>query len=126
MKRLSLLVFCLFLCNISFSQGEFNNWYFGFNCGITFNTNPPSAVTNGAVHVYNQTSTISDAAGNLIMYSDGQNVYNRNHAQMPNGFNMLTTGTGLSHASIIARKPGSLNLFYIFTIASFGYPDGFK
>ncbi|MEI6854366.1 MAG: PKD domain-containing protein, partial [Bacteroidota bacterium] len=126
MKKSVLFISVLFLSLSSFSQGEFNNWYFGFNCGINFNTTPPSATTNGAVHISDQTSTISDASGNLIMYSDGLHVYNRNHVQMPNGFDLLGYGANYSHASIIVRKPGSTNLFYIFTLTYFAYPEGFK
>ena len=126
MKRLLLLMLFLSFFGNLFSQGEFNNWYFGFNCGINFNTNPASATTNGLVHISDQTSTISDASGNLIMYSDGLHVYNRLHAQMPNGFDLMGSGTTYAHASIIVRKPGSANLYYIFTLTYFGYPAGFQ
>jgi hypothetical protein len=60
------------------------------------------------------TSTISDANGNLLFYTDGLSVWNRNGVVMPNGSGLQ------SHASstqgvLITPYPGSSTLYYIFT-----------
>jgi gliding motility-associated-like protein len=125
-KKLIILGLLIFINLELIGQNEFNNWYFGYNCGVTFNTSPPSAMTNGAVSCYDQTSTYSDASGNLLMYSDGRTIYNRNHVAMPNGTGLLGSSNPYSHASVVLRKPGSNNLFYIFTLTYFGYSQGLQ
>lgn len=124
--RIFFLLLIVTSATTSFAQKEFNNWYFGLYAGITFNTVPATALTNGALSISDQTSSISDANGNLLMYSDGLRVWDRNHTIMPNGNGIMGTWTPYSHASIIARMPGSTNLFYIFTLTYFAYPDGLQ
>lgn len=101
-----------------------NNWFFGNFAGITFNgTGGPTAVTNGALRVDEGTSAISDRYGNLLMYSDGLGVYNRNHQLMPNGGGLLgnqsTTQSGL-----IIPAPDDPNLYYVMSLAQLGGPNG--
>ncbi|HIF15421.1 MAG TPA: hypothetical protein EYQ86_08960, partial [Bacteroidetes bacterium] len=60
---LSLLIF---LISTVYSQNEKNNWHFGYNAGITFNTNPPSYIMSGSIQLEGS-SSISDAAGNTIL-----------------------------------------------------------
>lgn len=40
MKYILLFLLFFILNNILFSQKEGNNWYFGTNAGLSFNTNP--------------------------------------------------------------------------------------
>ncbi|WP_223810164.1 T9SS type B sorting domain-containing protein [Psychroflexus gondwanensis] len=102
------------------AQGEANNWYFGFNAGISFNTNPPTALTNGQLSTNEGCSSISDANGNLLMYTDGRTIWNRNHQIMSNAdyFN----GTGLNgdpsstSSGLIVPHPTNPNLYFVFTI----------
>jgi len=106
-------------------QLETQNWYFGNNAGITFATIPPTALTNGAISTFEGSSTISDAQGNLLFYTDGMFVYNKLHQQMPNGFGLLGNPSS-AQSGIIVPKPGSNSLFYIFTVDAFGGPHGFR
>jgi len=42
------LILQLFMVPVfSFSQGEFNNWYFGNYAGVTFNSGVPVYLTDG-------------------------------------------------------------------------------
>ncbi|WP_157447077.1 gliding motility-associated C-terminal domain-containing protein [Cytophaga aurantiaca] len=98
-----------------FAQKESNNWYFGNNAGITFNTSPPSALTDGALTAREGCASISDENGNLLFYSNGINVWNKNHVIMDNGSGL--EGSDYStQSSLIVKLPGSTNLFYIFTV----------
>ncbi len=92
---------------------EANNWYFGFNSGITFSTDPPTFVSGGQINTYEGCSGISDNAGNLLFYSDGIKVWDRNHNQMPNGYGLL--GHQSTTQVLIVPKPGSNAQYYIFT-----------
>ena len=85
MKKYILILCSLFLGVTLHAQGEANNWYFGGNAGVTFNTKPPSELTDGRLVTTEGCSTISDVNGNLQFYSDGRSVWNRNHQKMSNG-----------------------------------------
>lgn len=112
------IAICAFSLNL-YSQGQANNWYFGANAGLTFNTNPPSALTNGALNTSEGCATLSDANGNLLFYTDGIRVYNRNHVQMPNG-NGLLGDPSSAQSGIIIPKPGSNTNYYIITVPTTG------
>ena len=83
MKKYTLLIL-LFFALKSFSQKEANIWYFGENAGLDFNTTPPTALTNGMLDTFEGCSSFSDADGNLLFYSDGIKVFNKNHDLMSN------------------------------------------
>lgn len=123
--RLKLLVLFLFLSINCFSQGEASNWFFGNRAGIRFNSdntittlstapNPIRIVTDEGC------SSFSDANGNLLLYTDGRTVWDRNHIIMSNGD--YNAGTGLlgdpssTQSGIIIPNPTNPNLYYIFTV----------
>ena len=102
------------------AQGEANNWYFGFNAGITFNTNPPTALSNGQLSTNEGCSSISDINGNLLMYTDGQTIWDKNHEVMPNADYL--NGEGLygdpssTSSGLIVPHPTEFNLYFVFTV----------
>jgi gliding motility-associated-like protein len=59
-------------------------------------------------------ATISDASGQLLFYTDGSFVYNKNHQIMQNGSGLMGHPSS-SNSSIIVQQPGSDSLYYIFT-----------
>jgi hypothetical protein len=86
MKHYLFLVFLLFLFNQSFSQKEANTWYFGRNAGLDFSGGTPKVLKNGAMSAQEGSAVISDRiSGELFFYSNGVNVWNRNHQMMPKG-----------------------------------------
>lgn len=97
------------------AQNEATKWYFGNQAGLDFMTNPPTILTNGAMVVTEGCSTMANAAGNLLFYTDGITVYNSLHQIMANGQSLLGNFTPVQ-SSIIIRKPGSTTLYYIFTV----------
>lgn len=110
---------------MAFSQGEANIWYFGFNAGLDFNSGTPIALTDGQLETAEGCATLSNAAGQLLFYTDGVIVYNRLHQIMPNGSDLLGHSSSTQSATIVP-KPGSTTLFYIFTIDERGEPNGFR
>lgn len=118
--RSSLLVIFLFCVSISLAQGEANIWYFGNNAGLDFNTSPPTPLLDGQINTPEGCSTISDANGNLLLYTDGRTVWDREHNIMPNGD--YFGGTGLhgdpssTQSGLIVPHPIEEDIFYIFTV----------
>ena len=98
------------------AQGEANFWYFGQNAGIDFNSGNPVAIT-GSLNTKEGCSSFSDKNGNLLFYSDGTSVWNKNGFQMPNGANLLGNPTS-TQSAIIVPFPQNSNLFYIFTVGA--------
>lgn len=124
MKRLILKkslvpLFCFLLSVPGFAQ-QGNNWYFGFKGGLTFNTTPPSPLTNGMLSTIEGCSSISDENGNLLFYTDGITVYSKNHQPMLNGTG-LKGDFSATQAALIVQQPGSDNIYYVFTANSQGF-----
>ncbi|MGE5108960.1 MAG: PKD domain-containing protein, partial [Sphingobacteriales bacterium] len=111
--RLGLLVIFNSVTLTSYSQHA-NNWYFAHRAGITFNTNPPSALADGVMDTNEGCSAISDTNGQLLFYTDGATVWNKLHQVMPNGTN-LKGNWSATNSAIIIPKPGSDSIYYIFT-----------
>ena len=100
-----LLVFSyIFIHQITKAQ-QFNNWIFPDFNGITFNTNPISFISgtqiNGSSGSGYSAASISDKNGNLLFYTDGVKVWNKNNVLMPNGFGLLGIDGQINTALII-------------------------
>lgn len=104
--------------NTVFAQKEHNIWYFGDHAGLDFNSGIPVALTNGMLSTPEGCSSIADANGNLLFYTDGITVWDRNHNQMPNGFG-LAGGESSTQSALIVPFPGNNMLFYIFTVQQY-------
>lgn len=105
----------LFLFTIfSYSQGEANIWYFGKNAGLDFNSGSPLALTDGQLNTLEGCATISNSSGQLLFYTDGITVFNKNHEVMPNG-NGLLGNPSSSQSAVAVPKPNSSTIYYVFT-----------
>ncbi len=104
--------FLLLSINVHGQQG--NNWYFGYQAGVTFNTTPPTVLLNGVQDFDEGCATISDNNGQLLFFSDGVKVYNRLHQVMPNGDGLMGHRSS-SNSAIVIPQPGSPSIYYIFT-----------
>src|SRR4051812_29467993 len=98
----------------AFAQKENNIWYFGTNAGLDFNSGVPVALTNSAMVTSEGCASVSDTAGNLLFYTDGISIWNKNHTIMPNGTG-LTGNSTATQSALIIKKPGSANLYYVFS-----------
>jgi uncharacterized protein (TIGR02145 family) len=87
---------------LGFTQGEFNNWYFGDHLGIQFHSGTVTPLTNSNTSCWNgsATATVSDSTGNLLFYaglSDGNGshygaVYDRTHQKMTTAQHLYAGG----------------------------------
>lgn len=97
------------------AQKEANIWYFGYNAGLDFNSGSPVVIKDGQLVTEEGCATISNKDGQLLFYTDGSTVWNRNH-------NVMMNGTGLkghyssTNAAIIVPKPDFPDVYYIFTV----------
>ncbi len=114
MKKVVFLLLVIFP-SISFSQKETAIWYFGQYAGLDFNSGAPVVITDGQLNTYEGCATISDSQGNLLFYTDGVTVWDKNHNIMPNGTGLRGNASS-TQSAIIVPKPNNLNQYYIFTV----------
>ncbi len=110
---------------LAFSQGEANIWYFGQNAGLDFNSGSPVPLLDGQINTLEGCAVLSNNLGQLLFYTDGITIYNRNHNVMQNGTGLLGHPSTTQSATIVP-KPGNPNLFYVFTIDRGGFANGFR
>jgi len=77
-----LFCFCFSNAQINSETKRANWWYFGQGAGINFSSGFPVAVNNGQTNSYEGSASISDKNGNLLFYSDGNTIWNKNHVPM--------------------------------------------
>ena len=123
MKKIITLIL-LISTSYLFAQGEAANWFFGNGAGLSFDLSSGNATPNnlaaGTINTNEGCSSISDVNGNLLFYTDGRNIWDRNFQIMPNAD--YVNGTGLlgdpssTSSGLIIPKPGNPLQYYVFTV----------
>ncbi|MGC4036053.1 MAG: gliding motility-associated C-terminal domain-containing protein [Chitinophagaceae bacterium] len=120
------LVSTLFCVNHTWAQPQTNNWFFGDYNGLSFSNGSPVVIQGGMNLAMEGASAISDKNGNLLFYTDGVTVWDRNHNIMSNG-QSLAGGYGSSTQScLIVPKTADGKQYYIFTTDQEGGLNGFE
>lgn len=111
-KLLWLLLFPL----LSFSQGEYNQWRFGYGAGLDFNGTSVNLV-GSEISSAETAASVADCDGNLLFYTDGATIWNKNNVRMSNGSGLLGVGATYptTQGAIIVRRPKSPFIYYLFT-----------
>ena len=97
------------------AQNESAFWFFGQGAGLNFNTGYPVSTPDGELYTEEGCASISTKLGELLFYTDGVNVWNKNHQVMSNGTG-LTGDASSTQSAIIIPKPNSASIYYIFTV----------
>ena len=116
MKKLILIILLFYIAAAGFSQQAAAVWYFGDGAGIDFSSGSPVSLNDGNMVAEAGCSAISNSQGQLQFYTNGAQVWNRNHQIMANG-DSLYGSQYLNQNSIIIPKPLSGDsIYYLFTI----------
>lgn len=126
MKNVYLAIIILLLSFGAVAQNLQNaNWYFGDHAGLNFNSGVPVELTDMptstpfySLQLLEGVASVSSKSGNLLFYTDGVYVYNRNHVIMPAnglGSNTLFGNPSSSQNSVISPWPGHNNKFFVIT-----------
>jgi hypothetical protein len=130
MKKV-LFILSLFFTTISFAQLENTNWCFGVHAKVIFNplnpTAPPTASScainnNPAGASYSGSgSSVSDANGQLLFYTDALSIWDKNDNEMPGGTQLFGTTDQIAgkNNSVIVAKPDHPGVYYVFAISTF-------
>lgn len=90
------------------------NWAFGDSTSLVFQSG--TGLPNGqtGISTIEGSASYSDNSGNLLFYTDGNSVWNKNHLSVGNGQGLM--GHKSSSQGVIALPmPGSTHKYYIFT-----------
>ncbi|MEM6815916.1 MAG: PKD domain-containing protein, partial [Bacteroidota bacterium] len=130
------MIIFLLTVHCAIGQEQNNRWYFGYNNGVNFNTAPPTALNGGQTFTQEGTASIADRlTGNLLFYTDGARVWDRNNVIMPNGTGLLGGIDNISNvpndlsstsAAIIVPRPFNPNIYYIITIDQVNSTNGMR
>ncbi len=115
MKSMIRILLIFIICTIELFGGkEANNWVFGNGTGLTFNELPPRAIIS-SINTIEGCSAISDANGELLFYTDGVRVWDKNNNLMPLGQDLIGHSSA-TQSSLIIPMPMSNKDYYIFTL----------
>jgi len=117
MTRYLLITFLLITFLDGFSQGEFNNWYFGHGvtggAGISFNSGFPQSIPYGLSG--DMPASMSDSIGRTLFVTDGLVVRNKSFQTMPNGCCLNCQDYGFNKPILATVKLDDDSSYYIFT-----------
>ena len=112
----------------AYAQKQGNIWYFGRQAGLDFNAGAPVAgipvaLTDGQIDTYEGCATIADQNGQLLFYTDGISVWNRDHQRMPNGTG-LHGDPSATQSGVILPVPKNSDRYFVFTVDDEAGPFG--
>lgn len=114
----------IFVTSCTPYSGNKANWYFGNHASLSFNTGIGVAQNPSAINTLEASAAISNATGNLLLYTDGRSVWNSTHNFFTNGNNTLNgspngwvAGSNISSSQgvVIVPRPTNPNRFFIYT-----------
>ena len=123
------MMFCHLLSLFSQEEKRNYNWVIGSgsvkNCTINFSSGYPVIDTvTVAARLHDINASMSDTNGNILFYTNGYKIINKNHQLMDNGDSItccigvfqqgMQNGFGAPQSALILPKPGSSNLYYVF------------
>jgi len=114
-KVLLFLSLCLLLTLNTFSQHRADNWVFNV-FGLKFNDDKVEVLDYYVTDYSRAMGAISDFDGNLLFYSDGITIFDKNKNIMGNGYDICQNGSEAVHQCIIIPKPYSDSLYYVFSL----------
>jgi gliding motility-associated-like protein len=115
-----LLIILMWIPLIAAGQKRATHWVFGGNGGLDFSCSPPRLELT-AFDGLEGGASISDEDGNLLMYTNGDDLFDRTHRAMENGRGLnglckeFGTYASASQSSVFIPHPGNPNLYYLFT-----------
>jgi|GEM_PF-2380997 len=116
---LSVWIWVLIYCKLPVqAQKEATHWYFGPKLGLNFTNGQPEVLRNSAMSTSRGCAAISDKnTGELLFYSNGRNVWNRLHQQMPASHVFpKDCSNSIVQGALIVPVPGSEHEYYLFNL----------
>lgn len=115
--KTALLILQFFVLSHVKAQKEYANWYFGDSAAVSFVSGSPVSINGSNMSTIEGCSSISDENGNLLFYTNGEYVWNKEHRYMDQLFanGLLLGGASSTQSALIVQQPRSKQFYYIFT-----------
>ena len=100
-----------------YAQRQYDAWFFGTASALQFVPGRywPQVVPSSVMDSYESCTSLADSTtGALLLYSNGERVWDRTHQLMPSGF-PLGGNVSASEGAVALFAPGQPNLVYLFT-----------
>ncbi len=114
-KQFIFAIFTLFFTLSLTAQYEAAHWFFGTHAGMDFSGGAPVPESGGQIDTEEGCSSISNACGDLLFYTDGITIWNANHQVMQNGSGLQGDDSS-TQSGIVVPKPGDRHIYYVFTV----------
>ncbi len=102
-----------------------NVWYINQGLGLDFNCTPPCPLEDGAFGEVFNSASICDTSGNLLLYTDSETIWNKNHQVIANGTGLYACKWSFQ-SSVFIPLASNPNLYYLVTVDNWreqaGYP----
>lgn len=95
----------------------YDTWHFSDSVGLDFRSGAPVPIRGNIRALEGCAVMCNPQTGDLLFYTNGVKVWNRNHQTMLNGTG-LSGGGSSTQSSLATPHPGDSTLFYIFTTQS--------
>ena len=132
-KKLGITLYLLSLFLCSFSQHRSDKWMLGY--GLVTGIKPAMDFSSGVADTFSLTrpmeffitdASICDTSGQLLFYTNGQQIENRFQSPLFNSSNFnsgwgqtfYTRGLGYSQGAIILPDPGDNNRYYLLYVSN--------
>lgn len=125
-------ILILFLFPAFLPAQRYNDWWIiypnslTYNSGLHFSNYSSYPDTIGTVSLFANwngglgKTSISDFSGNLLFYTDGTHIFNRNHQVMSNGNFVSYNATVSVMGAVIVPYPCHPNQYFVFTAGAYG------
>ncbi len=121
--KYSLLIVIAVLCSTIAGYAQYENvWVFGGNAGMDFNSGSPVGIYT-SINSKEASASVCNRQGQLLFYTDGDNIWNRNHKKMPRGSDIVPSPYitwSTAQGALIVPAPGPPNKYYVFSLTELG------
>ena len=121
MKKYLLFIVISAFVKCAFTQGEVSNWYYSIAQHLNIEGDSGywnlAPYNNYSSYSDRSSSTVSDSNGNLLLYTNGELIFNTYFDTLPNG---MLNGNTSSTQNIIIPRPKHSNNYYVI-VAGFRY-----
>ena len=116
MKFICTILLSALCVNTAMAQKQYNQWYFGQNAGLNFNSGSPVPISNSALSTTEGSASIASATtGKLMFYTDGTYAYDTTNSVMSNSVSGMGGNISTTQSALIVPMPDSSTQYYVFT-----------
>jgi len=125
LPRKNFLTTLLILFSIaSHAQQYKDNWYFGYHAAVENFSTTPTSVSGSSINAFNHATSMSDASGNLLFYSDAESIWSSTNTAVTGLVGGYLKGDENTSQGISFQNPADQSQYYYFYLAIDSITEG--